>query len=314
MAYSWISTVICLEDSVLLSRYWRTSLLIALSFTSSACSSALFAVANGPAYWSPVHHQLDIPYGRDPRQRLDVYSPPKGTHLPVIVFWYGGAWTDGIKSNYRFVGTALAEQGFVAVVPDYRLYPTAIFPTFIEDGAQAVSWVERNAESFGGDPERIVLMGHSAGAHLAAMLALEPRYLTAAGVKRAHVVALVGLSGPYQLEPDTDELHAVFAPPFSEADWQPLQHVNSAGPPTLLLHGLADHRVLPIQTYAFRDALTAQGVPVETELYAGRDHADTVAGFSIFRRRSISTLQDVTRFIHKVTEREIGRASCRERV
>ena len=124
----------------------------------TGCSDALFSIANVPTHFSSVRTQTDIAYGEQARQRLDIYAPPQAERLPVVIFWYGGAWTEGTKDNYRFVGTALAESGFVAVLPDYRLYPTASFPAFVEDGARAVAWVERHAETFGGDHTRIVLM------------------------------------------------------------------------------------------------------------------------------------------------------------
>jgi acetyl esterase/lipase len=280
----------------------RLTTLVAALLVCAGCSGALFRVANAPAHFSPVQRWTDIPYGALSRQRLDIYSPPRARQFPVVVFWYGGAWTDGVKSNYRFVGTALAENGFVAVLPDYRLYPEATFPAFVEDAAQAVAWVEHHAEEFGGDPTRIVLMGHSAGAHIAAMLAVEPSYLAAAGADKSHIAALVGLSGPYVLEPDTKVLRTIFSLPYQRSDWQPVQHVNFGAPPTLLLHGLDDHRVLPVQAREFHDALVAHGVRVEMELYSGKSHIDTIAGFSAFRRQSVPTLARTVRFLRSLTQ------------
>jgi len=266
----------------------------------TGCSDALFSIANVPTHFSSVRTQTDIAYGEQARQRLDIYAPPQAERLPVVIFWYGGAWTEGTKDNYRFVGTALAESGFVAVLPDYRLYPTASFPAFVEDGARAVAWVERHAETFGGDHTRIVLMGHSAGAHEAAMLTLAPKYLAAAGATSANIVGLIGLSGPYVLEPDTEELRTIFSSPYERADWQPVRNAHSEAPPTLLLHGLEDQRVSPVQTRQFRDALAAHGVSVEMELYEGASHADTIAAFSVFERKRVPELERVIGFIRNV--------------
>jgi len=276
----------------------------------ASCDAAVFAIANAPARLSTVHLRSNLAYGDQQRQHLDVYAPPQAHGVPVVIFWYGGSWTSGDKSDYRFVGSALAESGFVAVLPDYRLYPTAIFPAFIEDGAQAVAWVEQHAEEFGGDHTRIVLMGHSAGAHLAAMLALAPAYLRGAGASGKDIVGLVGLSGPYVLDPDTTVLRTIFSSPFQPAQWQPVRYAAAHAPPALLLHGLDDHRVLPIQTRQLRDALISNEVSVEMELYEGLSHADTVAGFSVFERNRVPTLERIVRFVRRVTAPEPREAAA----
>jgi acetyl esterase/lipase len=278
------------------------ALATAMATLISGCSGLLFTAANAPTYLTRVRVHTDLPYGTDVRQRLDVYALP-GADRPVVVFWYGGSWTSGKKSEYRFVGTALAERGFVAVLPDYRLYPQVRFPAFIEDGARAVAWTERHAREFGGDPTRIVLMGHSAGAHLAAMLALDARYLAAAGADRSGIRALVGLSGPYALVPNDDTLRAIFGPPFTSADWQPVQHVDARAPPTLLLDGLEDQLVSVDQTRELRDALVKHGVAVDTALYPGVSHSDTIAAFSRWVRGRAPTLDRTTQFINRVARK-----------
>jgi acetyl esterase/lipase len=269
----------------------------AVATLTAGCTSTLFFAANAPSYFSSVRSRVGIPYADSARQRLDVYSPRGSRGLPVVVFWYGGAWSSGSKSQYRFVGVALAERGCVAVLPDYRLYPAVKYPAFIEDGARAVAWVQQHAQEFGGDSTRIVLMGHSAGAHLAATLAIEPRYLTAVGADRRSIVGWVGLSGPYALDPDTDELRAIFSAPYSLADWQPVRHVTSEAPPALLLHGEDDQRVYARQAVELRDALVSHGVRVELELYPGRGHADTIASFALFARGRTPALEQTVRFI-----------------
>src|SRR5579871_3858015 len=170
------------------------------------CSGARFWLANAPSVFYRVVRQTDLHYGPDGRQTLDIYAPRSARNRPVVIFWYGGSWTQGSKSDYRFVGALLAARGFVAVIPDYRLYPASTFPGFEEDGARAVAWVNRHVEEFGGDPRRVVLMGHSAGAHTAAFLAYNRNFLREAGADPASIVGLVGLSGPYVLVPDTDTL------------------------------------------------------------------------------------------------------------
>lgn len=147
----------------------------------SGCASLTFLAANAPTAFSHVDRHVNLAYGAEPRQQLDVYEPQMAAKQPVVIFWYGGSWQKGNKSNYRFVGNALAKLGFVAVLPDYRLYPQVKFPLFDEDGAQAVAWVEQHAQEFGGDPKRIVLMGHSAGGHTAAFLAFNHAFWNDSG-------------------------------------------------------------------------------------------------------------------------------------
>lgn len=270
---------------------------------AAGCTQLSFAVANVPAAFGPYHRSTGIAYGTERRQKLDVYVPndASGTPRPVVIFWYGGSWDSGDRGSYRFVGAALASQGLVTVLPDYRLYPGAKFPVFLDDAANAVAWVDQHAREFGGDPRRIVLMGHSAGAHMAAFLALNREFLKAHGARPDHIVGLVGLSGPYILAPNTPVLHTIFAKPYTEADWQPARFVSSEAPPTFLAHGMDDTLVSVKQTETLRDAMRAHHVRVEAELYPGVGHADTVAALSIPGRGRAPVLDQAVKFIRSVT-------------
>jgi acetyl esterase/lipase len=277
-----------------------------LTATLAACSGFSFFVANAPnAFGSSVKRTGDLAYGADSRQRLDVYAPKRAgaaaARNPIVVFFYGGSWTMGKKSEYAFVGAALAARGFVTVIPDYRLYPQVRFPEFMVDAARAVAWVQQHAGELGGDPKRIVLMGHSAGAHMAVMLGLNDSYLVKAGGRPHAIVGLVGLSGPYALDPNTDTLRTIFSSPYTPADWQPVRFVSKRAAPTLLLHGLDDKLVYPSHTERLRDALAAAGVPVETHLYPGRGHADTVASFTLVARHRTPALEQTVEFLRRVT-------------
>ncbi len=267
----------------------------------SGCTSLTFFAANAPTAFSHVDRQANFAYGADPRQKLDVYLPGHAVNQPVVIFWYGGSWQEGSKSNYRFVGAALAKLGFVAVVPDYRLYPQVAFPLFDEDGARAVAWVEQHIQEFGGDPKRIVLMGHSAGGHTAAFLAFNHAFMEGFGAQSADIVGLVGLSGPYALVPDSDALRAAFAAPFTDKDWQPIRFVDSHAPPTLLLHGLADREVLPRESIELRDALLRAHVRVEMHLFPHRGHDDTIAPFALLARWRTPVVKEVAEFVRSVT-------------
>jgi acetyl esterase/lipase len=268
----------------------------------SGCRNSEFFAANAPIAFSHINRQVDLAYGADRRQKLDVYAPRMAMNRTVVIFWYGGSWQEGSKSDYRFVGTALAKLGFVAVLPDYRLYPQVTFPLFDEDGARAIAWVEKHVQEFGGDPQRIVLMGHSAGGHTAAFLALNHAFLQQFGASSLNIVGLIGLSGPYVLVPDSEALRAAFASPFTEKDWQPIRFVDAHAPPTLLLHGLSDKEVLPQETIELHDALARKNVRVEMHLFPNRGHADTVAPFALLLRWRAPVVDEVAAFIRSAAE------------
>lgn len=268
----------------------------------AGCSSSGFLIANAPTEFDRVERHADLSYGQDRRQRLDVYSPPRAVNRPVVIFWYGGSWVNGKKSQYRFVGTTLAERGIVAVLPDYRLYPQVTFPAFDEDGARAVAWVEQHVQEYGGDPRHIVLMGHSAGGHTAAFLAFNHAFLRKFGADPRCIAGLVGLSGTYVLVPETPAERATFPPPYTEEDWQPIRFVDAHAPPTLLLHGMDDREVLPQEATELRDAMLRDHLRVELHLYPHRGHGDTVASFAPVARWRTPAVKETTAFIESVTQ------------
>ena len=224
----------------------------------------------------------DVAYAQGPRGRLDVYSP-RGPHAgaPVVVFVYGGGWEGGKRSLYRFVGASLARHGMVAVIPDYRLYPKVRYPAFLEDNARAVAWARGNAGRFGGDPGKLFLMGHSAGAYNVAMLALDRRWLGAVGVDpRRDVRGVIGLSGPYDFLPlQSATLKAIFGPEDARPETQPINHVDGQAPPFFLAHGAGDRTVLPRNTVNLAARIEARGGQVETVYYPGKGHPATVKAF-----------------------------------
>jgi len=276
-------------------------LALALVLLLSGCASALSLLANGPTQLDRIERHADLAYGKDPRQRLDVYSPRQAMNRPVVVFWYGGSWVQGKKSQYRFVGTTLAERGIVTVIPDYRLYPQVHFPAFDEDGARAVAWVEQHVQEFGGDPHHIVLMGHSAGGHTAAFLAFNHAFLQKFGADPEDISGLVGLSGAYVLVPESDEERATFPPPYTPKDWQPIRFVDAQAPPTLLLHGGDDEEVLPQKAIELRDEMLRQHLRVELHIYRHRGHGDTIVPFAPLARWRSPAVKDAVAFIEDVT-------------
>jgi acetyl esterase/lipase len=244
----------------------------------------------------------DISFGSDARQKLDVYVPTGGAvKAPVIVFIYGGSWATGRRQDYGFVATSLAARGYVTVVPDYRLVPQVHFPAFIEDGAQAVAWVQAHAKIYGADPSRIVLMGHSAGAYNAVMLGLDPAYLQRAGVDMAGIRAVVGLSGPYDFYPwDTPVSVAAFGQAPDPAQTQPVTFARADAPPMLLLTGDADTTVKPRNTVALATKLKKLGAPVQSKHYPGMNHAGMVLDISRSFRHRAPVLDDIVTFIESL--------------
>jgi acetyl esterase/lipase len=243
----------------------------------------------------------DISYGGHPRQKLDVYEPAPGDRpSPVVVFFYGGSWNSGNRQDYAFVGSALASRGFLTVIADYRLVPEVRFPAFIEDSAGAVKWVQDNAKRFGGDPARIALAGHSAGAYNAVMLALDPAYLRSAGVDRARIKAVVGLSGPYDFYPfDVSATIEAFGQSPNSQRTQPVKIVNGRTPAMLLATGAQDTTVYPRNTYALAAKLRASGTASVVKTYPDLGHAGTLLALSKLRRDSAPVLEDMVQFLNR---------------
>lgn len=241
----------------------------------------------------------DIAYGDGPRHRLDVYRPQGEGARPVVIFFYGGAWQEGERAQYRFVGRALARAGFVAVLPDYRVHPEVRWPAFLQDGAAAVRWVREHAAELGGDPGRIFLMGHSAGAYNAAMLALDRRWLGAAGLDPARDVAgWIGLSGPYDFLPIVDPVvQTIFGAREAWPVTQPIAYVTAGAPPALLLHGTGDTRVRPGNSERLAARLRAAGVPARLATYPDLGHADTLIALAPLFASRAPVLEAVTAFI-----------------
>ncbi|CAN5511813.1 alpha/beta hydrolase [soil metagenome] len=297
-----------LVAEVVLITYPRRSIILTALFTIIALAGcSKFDLLNATIPSGGYDRIVDIPYGGHTRQKLDIYRlrdlKPSGDIKPsqdIVVFFYGGDWQDGSKEGYRFVAQALASRGLIAVLLDYRLYPEVTFPAFVEDGALAVRWVHDNAAMLGGDPRHVYLMGHSAGAHIAALLTLDERYLNRVGLDRTDIRATIALSGPYDFAP-SEEDRAVFrmqpgqARPDDSAE--PITFVDGRAPPMLLIHGQADETVEPGNATRLADRIRAAGGIVDTIYYPGKGHVPVVLAFAWPFRWLAPTLDDVCAYV-----------------
>jgi acetyl esterase/lipase len=274
--------------------------------TLAACSP--LAILNGVASSSTYTVRRGLPYGDHPRQRFDVYLPattpahaalrtPGAPGTPVIVFFYGGNWDSGDRGDYLF--EALASRGCITVIPDYRLYPEVRYAGFLADSAQAVRAVIAQAPGWGGDLRHLHLSGHSAGGYNAAMLALNPAYLQAAGVAPSSIHGLIGLAGPYDFLPlQSDVTKAIFGYPDTPLTTQPIYYASAAAPPALLLTGDKDDVVDPGNSTRLAHRLRTFGVPVRTVVYPGLGHRALIGALSRPLRGLAPVLDDIAAFVH----------------
>ncbi|MDR7380099.1 acetyl esterase/lipase [Rhodoferax ferrireducens] len=229
--------------------------------------------------------QTGVPYGPDPRHLLDIYQPTTSLasgSAPVVLFFYGGNWTRGERADYRFVGEALAANGIIALVADYRLSPQVAYRQLLSDCALALLWTLSHAEALGGDPHGVLVMGHSAGAYNAAMLALDPRWLSHVGLAPSRLAGWIGLAGPYDFLPIGDpEVQVAFGWPQTPADSQPIYHAATKAPRTLLLAGRDDKTVnTQRNTEGLARKLRAAGNQVDVRIFDGIGHVTTVAALA----------------------------------
>lgn len=238
----------------------------------------------------------DVPFGPRPRRRLDIYAPRTGgTGRPVLVFFYGGNWDSGDKHAYAFAGRAFAELGYVTVLPDYTHAHEAPYPAFMEDAGDALAWVGANIQTYGGDPARIAVAGHSAGAYIAVTLALDPRWGATETIK-----AGVGLAGPYDFLPfDSPVTERTFGHVANLPATQPVNHVRTDAPPLLLATGDADTTVRPRHSEALAARLRDAGGEAELILYPGVSHTGPLKALARPFRRHAPVLRDIAAFLAK---------------
>ncbi|HEY4690508.1 MAG TPA: alpha/beta hydrolase [Anaerolineae bacterium] len=266
-------------------------------------------------YATYPHIAKDIAYGDRPRQKLDVYWPPSGERLPVMLFVHGGSWSWGDKTLYPLVAAHYAPHGFVVVVINYSHYPHVTFPTFVEDAAAAIAWVVRHIDAYHGDPDRLVASGHSAGGHILSLIALDERYLAAHGLTRDVLRGLIAISAPTDLGLLVQHLQANLTAASAEVliaimggsdrlpQADPIHLARRDAPPIQIVHGVED-TLVPIEVARrFAAALKAAGAPVELLEYERADHYSILLdGARPRSKRPTRLLLDSVEFMQRVTQ------------
>jgi acetyl esterase/lipase len=281
-------------------RYGLRSLLALLSLVGTigftGCTGIALTAANVPAAFGGYTVTHDLPYAAGASHELDIYQPKvRVGSRPIILFLYGGRWSSGSRGQYRFVADALTKHGYVVVIPQYRLYPETLFPGFIEDAAQALAWTHAHAREYGGDPERLFVMGHSAGAHIAAMLNYDEHFLRAAGGEPSWVHGFIGLAGPYDFLPLTDPvLQTMFGPEDRYASSQPINFVDGNEAPALLLHGRDDQIVWVRNSEHLAAKVRQKGGKVTEKYFDG-----ILAAMSVYFRGRRTVLEEIDEFIER---------------
>lgn len=270
--------------------------------------TALFSVACSPiktlnALIPENGYELraGIAYGDLSRQKMDIYLPRGNAQIKrkVVLFFYGGSWDSGAREDYKFVAEALTSNGFIVVIPDYRVYPEVKFPGFMSDPAKAAAWVKVHAAEFGGDAEHIFLAGHSAGAHIAVMLSVNPEYLARENLKCTDFSGTIGLAGPYDFLPlRSQHLKDIFGPENERWKSQPIEFVTGQNPPILLLVGLKDNTVATYNTFNLATKIKSKAGPVEVVEFPTYGHIDMAAKLAKPLRGDGELLKPIVDFIN----------------
>lgn len=271
---------------------------IVAAWMLTACSGTGFLNAVAPS----GDYQLasNLPYDDGSDLRLDIYQPTDVRNAPVVIFLYGGRWSGGDKGDYEFAGEALTSKKFVTVIPNVRQYPQVRFPVFVADAARAVKWVRANILRYGGDPNKIFVMGHSSGAHIAAMLALNEDYLKTVGGSRKWLKGMIGLAGPYDFLPLTDpDLRDIFGPPEKFDESQPIHFVDGNNPPLLLMHGEDDETVWIKNSRSLAKAVIRANGHVETVFYEELSHSRIIGALGQPLRGFADVLDQVSEFVNR---------------
>jgi acetyl esterase/lipase len=222
-----------------------------------------------------------------------------GPKFPTLIFIHGGSWRDGDRRSYAFVGRAFAARGIITHIIDYRKLPRHRFPVFIEDAAREVAAIYADMTPNGcADPKRIYVMGHSAGAHIATMIALNPQWLASEQRNPSIIAGVIGLAGPYDFYPFTsDAAKEAFGDWPAPQETQPISYARKDAPPMLLLHGSRDQTVKPRNSKVLAAAINEAGGKAQAKIYDGIDHADIIMAIARPFRKKAPVIEDAINFM-----------------
>lgn len=289
----------CLNRSETMKLLRHTSI-AGLAMMIAGCSAA--GVLNGITPSGSFDRDKDIAYGDLDRQTMDIYRAvePKAD-APVIVFVYGGGWTDGSKGMYKFVAEAFTQEGFDVVIPDYRLYPDSVYPDMITDTGAAVQAI---AARF---PDRpLVLVGHSAGGYNVTMTAMAPDLSGLDACER--VAGIVSLAAPTGAFPMTDEPYLSIFPDHFKSDDAPMGRTMDAMPPIMLVNGKDDTTVGYKNATVLGEALDKQGLRNQVVIYDDMNHIDPVRVLSRFFDGGSPLKSDIFDFIDGLSDQDYCKA------
>ena len=281
-----------------------------LSVTFSGCVNFTTRTVNFLAYLKGQEVTTDVAFGPEPLQKLNIYSGTKNSPnakdspaLPVVIFFHGGGWSTGSKDEYRFVAEPFTTAGYIAVIPDYRKYPEYRYPTFMNDAAQAVAWVYQHIAEYGGDPRKIFLLGHSAGAHMVTLLTTNYSYLQEKNVPRTAILATAGLSGPYDFVPKEQKYKEIFAAAGGDASSaMPATYIDGLQQPMLLIYGSDDDTVKLENIEHMQQKVKQHGGQLECRRYEGLGHIGTISVFTLPLRNKAPVVKDILAYFQKTLD------------
>ena len=249
----------------------------------------------------PVLEELNLAYGKHPKQVLDLVREEGCRDCPVVLFLHGGSWRWGGKDYHRAIGKQFAREGMIFATANYRLFPEARFPSYSEDAALALKWLRGNVKARGGDPKKVFLMGHSAGAHAVAHVGLDERYLKGVGGDFSWVKGVVSLSCPYTFDPSREWLYReIFANAEDVNATMPIHQVDGGKePPFLVMHGQFDSLVSVRQAEDFVKKVRTEGGRVTRKVYATHGHFSTIRRMSAWHLWKKPFLRDVVTFVRE---------------
>ncbi len=280
-------------------RLLSTALLCLLA----GCHHAYFGAINVGAD-APLVESRSVEFDAEHDLAIDIYRATDApANAPLILFFYGGTWRYGQKEWYRFVGESLADAGFVVMIPDYRTAPDIAFPAFVEDAARAAAFAQRNATRYGADAHKMFLMGHSAGGHIAGLLATDQHWLADVGMKPRDFLGFIGVAAPYDFLPIWNpRMLQVFPDKSHHADTQPINFVDGDEPPMLLLRGTIDPVIFARHNHNMAAKLAMFDIPAEMRTYARVGHAEILTAIARDRTDDAPTRADVVAFVRRLSQ------------